>query len=481
MHKRSLQIAGLLAASALTVQPVLADSLQEALWMAYETNPTITGARAQLRATDEGVTLAQAQGRPSASADASYNEFIIGANATGPDRTASLSTSINVPLYRGGAVGNNVHAAQDRVESGRFVLRATESSIFSEIVGAYMDVIRDMAIVDLRAGNAETLRINLEATKDRFRIGDLTRTDIAQSEARLSGGLANLEAAQAQLIRSKENYIALVGKAPVNLQSPPPLPNLPISTDEAMALAMQNNPDMLAARENVEAAFYDRKAADAGRLPTVNAFASPSYSHYFGSLSSIVPGASVDQGQADVTIGVRASIPLFQGGAAAARIRQSQALLSVAQEREIATERSVIAQTRAAYGAWQASLFVIKSSQRQVDAAALALEGVRAENTVGLRTILNILDAEQELLSAKVQLVSARRDAYVAGFTLLAAMGMAEADDLNLNGGALYDPLLNYNSTAESWMDWGTVPADPLPAATRTIDTPAQKAEIKGN
>ena len=169
---------------------------------------------------------------------------------------------------------------------------------------------------------------------------------------------------------------------------------------------------------------------------------------------------------------------LYQGGQPAAQIRQAQARMGQAIEQEIAAEREAIAQTRAAYASWKASQDVIAASERAVSANELSLEGTRAENSVGNRTILDILNAEQELLNSKVQLVTARRNAYVAGFSLLAAMGRAEARDLGLEGGPLYDPVAEYDAVKGSWFDWDSIP-DPTAKATRTVDTQAQKAEIE--
>ena len=177
---------------------------------------------------------------------------------------------------------------------------------------------------------------------------------------------------------------------------------------------------------------------------------------------------------------MRATIPIFQGGFPAARRRQAQANAAAAMETEIAVERDVIAQTRAAFSSWVAANELIASTQLAVDAAGLSLEGVRAENSVGNRTILNILDAEQELLQARVRLVTARRNAYVAGFSLLAAMGRAEAKDLNLDGGALYDPQDNYRRVRGKWFDWDDDPA-PTAQSTRTVDTPVQDGSISEN
>jgi outer membrane protein len=384
---------------------------------------------------------------------------------------------LTVPLYLGGAVKNAIRAAENRVEAGIAGLRATESAIFSAVVGAYMDVIRDEAIVDLNRAQVGVLQVNLEATRDRFEIGDLTRTDVAQSEARLALATSSMEAARANLIRSKEIYIQLVGKAPENLEAPPPLPNLPESPDAAVTVALENNPDLIASKELREAARFDRKGAEASRLPQVTGFGSGSYSNNFGSIDSGAL-APFDKTSTSAQVGVRATLPLYQGGQPAAQIRQAQARMGQAIEQEIAAEREAIAQTRAAYASWKAAQDVIAASERAVSANELSLEGTRAENSVGNRTILDILNAEQELLNSKVQLVTARRNAYVAGFSLLASMGRAEARDLGLEGGPLYDPVAEYDAVKGSWNDWASKP-DPTAKATRTVDTQAQKAEIE--
>ncbi len=467
------------ASVALAAAPVSADTLREALASAYETNPTLTGARAGQRATNESVPIARAQGRPDATGSLSYTELFPRSDGTNftPDRSFSGRTDVVVPLYTGGAVKNAIRAAENRVEAGVAGLRATESAIFSAVVGTYMDVIRDESIVSLNRAQVGVLQINLEATRDRFEIGDLTRTDVAQSEARLALATSNLEAVRANLIRSKEIYIQLVGKVPNDLDAPPPLPNLPATPDDAVAVALQSNPDLIAAKEIREAAGFDRRGAEASRLPQVAGFGGGSYSNNFGSIDSGTLPA-FDKSSSSAQIGVRATIPLYQGGQPAAQIRQAQARLGQAMEQEIAAEREAIAQTRAAYASWRASQDVIAASERAVSANELSLEGVRAENSVGNRTILDILNAEQELLNSKVQLVAARRNSYVAGFSLLASMGRAEARDLGLEGGPLYDPMADYDAVKDTWNDWSSKP-DPATVATRTVDTPAQKAEIE--
>jgi outer membrane protein len=458
----------------------MADSLRDALVAAYETNPTLTGAREGQKAVNEQVPLAKANRLPTASLSPSLTENIIvdGTNSVTQGRSFNAALGIDVPLYQGGGVKNAIRAAENRVEAGVAGLRGTESAIFSAVVAAYMDVIRDESIVELNRAQVGVLQVNLEATKDRFEIGDLTRTDVAQSDARFASAISQMEAARSNLIRSKETYIQLVGREPGDLEAPPPLPNLPETPDTAVTVALANNPDIAAAKEQREAAFFDRRSADASRLPSVSAFSQTNYNNALGSISSSVPGFVANNSSLTGQIGVRATVPLYQGGRPAAQIRQAQARLGQAMEAEIAAERDVIAQTRGAYASWQASLELIKSSERAVAANELSLEGVRAENSVGNRTILDILNAEQELLNSKVNLVTARRNAYVAGFTLLAAMGKAEARDLGLESGALFDPITDYQRVENAWNDWSTNP-DPTSKATRTIDTQPQKAEIE--
>ena len=296
----------------------------------------------------------------------------------------------------------------------------------------------------------------------------------------------DLRTAQSNLIRAKENFTALVGSPPVDLQAPPPLPGLPADVDTAVQIAIGENPDLAGAQQRALASKYDVKVAGASRLPTVSAFASGGTTDYLGSISSGIPGFSQPQIQTSGQIGVRATIPLYQGGRPRQlallgdwtdRIAKGE-LPKTDPPRPVGQERNVISQVRAAYAAWQASNAIIASTQTAVSAASLSLEGVRAENTVGNRTILDILNAQQELLQAQVQLVTARRNSYVAGFTLLAAMGRAEARDLGLEAyGPLYDPAVNYKRVKGIIWDWQRDP-DPLAQAPRTVDIPAQSADI---
>lgn len=469
----------LLAGATVLAVPAQADTLREALTEAYRTNPTLQASRAQQRATDETVPIERSAGLPQVDAAAGYTEFLRQSSTsfTAPQRAVTAGVDLGVPLYSGGAVKNSIRAAEQRVEAGRADLRGTESAIFTQVVAAYMDVLRAQALVALSANQVDVLAVNVQATSDRFEIGDLTRTDVAQSQSRLALAQGDLRSAQANLISARENYIALVGSAPDALEPPPPLPGLPASTDAAVAIALESNPDLIAARERAEAAEFDVDVAGAGRLPRVSAFVGYDYQNFLGTLGGNI-GTDVSQTSTAAQAGVQVSIPVFQGGRPAALQRQAQARSAAALETVIAAERDVIAQVRAAYSSWQAANAIIESSQTAVSAAELSLEGVRAENSIGNRTILDVLNAEQELLTARVQLVTARRNAYVAGFSLLAAMGRAEARDLGLEGeGLLYDPTLNYERVRDIIWDWQRDP-DPTAQSTRTVDIPAPDASI---
>lgn len=480
MLRRGFRISLLAGACLTAAVPAQADTLKDALNAAYRTNPTLEAARAGQRATDENVPIQRAAALPSVSVNGTYTEYLKQSSTSfiAPSRSAAGQLNLTVPIYQGGAVKNGIRAAETRDIAGRASLRGSESSLFNQVVAAYMDVILNEAVVGLNANNVEVLSTNLQSTQDQFQIGQLTRTDVAQSESRLALARGDLRTAQSNLITARERYVQLVGKAPDNLEAPPPLPGLPVSVGDAVTGAIKDNPDLIAAQENADAAGFDTAAAGAARLPKFNLFVNGAATDYLGTLgSSLFPGA-IQQFQTTAQAGAQITIPLYQGGKPAAQERQAQSRESQALEQVVVTERSVIEQVRAAYAAWQASNEIISSTRTAVSAAELSLEGTRAELTVGTRQIIDVLNAEQELLRAQVQLVTARRNAYVAGFTLLAAMGRAEARDLGLEDqGPLYDPVINYNRVKNRIWDW-SFDEDPVTQSTRTVDIPAQDATI---
>jgi outer membrane protein len=326
-----------------------------------------------------------------------------------------------------------------------------------------MDVIRDRAIVELNQNNVKVLQTNLEATRDRFQIGDLTRTDVAQSEARLQLGRAQLATAEGNATASEATYRQVVGHAPDNLAPPPPLPPLPTISDEAVRIALADNPDLVSISRQAIAAGYDVSVARAGRLPTLSGVVSGTYVNDLGG----APGGFPSTGS-QTTAGLNLSVPIFQGGLPAARIRQAQAQQGQVLEQVVGTERAVVQGARSAFASYDASQKEIQAQTVAVQSNELALEGVRAEQSVGTRTILDVLNAEQELLNSQVALVTAKRDAYVDGFQLLNVMGQAQAKSLGLDGGPLYDPLGNYRRVANNWSDWAGEPRHPT-TATRTV------------
>ncbi|MCJ7420662.1 TolC family outer membrane protein [Sphingomicrobium astaxanthinifaciens] len=454
------------------------ESLSEALVDAYRTNPTLTAQREALRGTDAGVALARAGSRPTLSAIAGLDRELSRRGALGSqaqDFNLSVGADLSLPLFQGGRVKNDIRAAKARVEAGRATLRAVEGDVFTQAVAAYMDVIRARAVVDLSANQVEVLTTNLEATEDRFEIGDLTRTDVAQSQARLQLAQSRLAGAVGQLAAAEEIYRQVIGDDPGELAPPPPLPPLPETPEQAVRIALVDNADLEAARELAQAAGFDVRVARAARLPTLSAVGSGTYVNALGNAGEDVFGSPFPNDGSVTSVGLTSRIPLYQGGAPAARVAQAQAFAAQRLELLVAAERAVIAEARSAFAAYEAAQRAIEANQVAVEANELALEGARLENSIGTRSVLFVLDAEQELLNARVDLVTAERDAYVAGFRLLNAMGQAEADDLQLDGGALYDPVGAYREVAGRWTDWGDRDLDG-PVATSTA-TPEERPQ----
>jgi outer membrane protein len=424
------------------------------------------------------VPIARSRGLPGVTSTGSLSNSLYDTDSTfGPSRQGRLGLDLSVPVYSGGAVRNSVRAAETRVEAGQANLRGAESDIFTQAVTSYVDVLRDEAIVRLNQQNVHVLEVNLHATRDRFEVGDLTRTDVAQSEARLALAQSQLRSAEARLIGSRENYIRVVGTPPGVLAAPPALPNLPDDVLTAEQTALANNPFLEAAQLARDASRFDVGVARASRLPQVSVGVGGDYYNYLGSVGRQAAASGLNSDGFATTLGAQVSLPIFQGGRPAAQVRQAQARQGAAIEQVTLTERGVVAQARSSFASYESSLRVIESSRVAVEANRLSLEGVRAENSVGTRTILDILNAEQELLNSQVNYVTAERDAYVAGFSLLAAMGRAEAKDLGLDGGPLYDPAANYERVRRRIGDWSDDPT-PTGTSTTTTATPAQGAIV---
>lgn len=430
---------GMCMLAAFAPSPGHAETLQSALRRAYSTNPSIAAQRSTQRATEENVSIARADGLPSVGLTSDFTENVIrpsGSNATSgsgtPYRQLQSNVQLGVPLYAGGGIRSRVTAARVRATASYSTTRATEADVFYAVVGSYMDVLRDQAAVALYQGNVRVLETTLQATRDRFQAGDLTRTDVAQAEARLASAASQLQVASSQLVQSSENYARLVGGQPIDLQQPGPLPNLPSDPDAAVSVALASNPSLATAEREASAAGYDVGAARASRLPRVTAQVGGGLYDALGSYPRTSDGNADRRGRdgPSSTAAIVVDQPIYQGGRPAALVRQSTALQQRAIEDAVSSERSTVSQVRSAYAAWRTATESIKSTDIAVKANELSLEGVRAENKIGNRTILDLLNAEQELLNSKVMALTAGRDAYVAAFALLVAMGKAQADDL---------------------------------------------------
>lgn len=435
--------------------PATADTLRDAFAATYTSSPVLNAQREALKGTDATVAMASSEARPQIVAEVGVNRdltrsgVLVTSRSKGP--ILSGGVDLNLPLFAGGRVRNSVEAAKARVEAGRAALKAVESDVFVEVVEAYMDVLRDQAIKDLNDNQVRVLVETLRATTQLYNAGDLTRTDIAQAQARLSSARAQLSLAESRLSVSEESYLRVVGRRPAGLVPPPPLPPLPATANDAARIAIARNPRLTTALQQARAAGLDVRTAFASRLPTLSGVLGSDYLNYLRD----EPGVGVPRAGVQTTVGLTTRIPLYQGGAPAARIRQARAAEGQLLEQTVAAERTVVASARSAFVTYQAALKAIQSNEDAVSANELALRGTRAERSVGSRTVIEVLNAEQELLTSRAQLIGARRDAYVAGFQLLQAMGQAGADDLGLDGGPLYDPLGNYRKVAGAWGDWG--------------------------
>lgn len=428
-------------------------SLEEALVQTYETNPTLLAERAQLRATDEGVAQAASNWRPTVTVTGTISDTEsridngIGFDPISTDSENYGGTIVaSQSIFRGFRSVNEFRRAQANVRAGRAGLHSVEQGVFLSAIRAYLDVIRDDAVVELRQNNVSVLERQLQAAQDRFDLGDSTRTDVAQSEARLSLARSNLTAAQAQLTVSQAAFERVIGSEPGSLMSPEMLPGLPGSEEEAVQMALDNNPALRAA---VEAEVASRRSVDiavGALLPRATVDATLQHSEDDDNLETQSDSA---------TISGTVVIPLYQSGAEYSNIRQARQLNSADRIRIAETERQIRESVAVAWDALVSTQSVITSSADQVRANEIAFEGVQQEAQVGSRTTLDVLNAEQELLDSRVTLVRAQRDEQVAAYQLLSAIGELTAQDLNLPV-EYYDPARNYRNTWWLPIGWGT-------------------------
>ncbi len=438
----TVMVAGLGASA----QPVGAQTLSEALADAYATNPTLAAARAELRAVNEGVPQALANWRPSVSVTGSAGQARIDRETSTTSNQQSLTplaatASVVQPLYRGGRTLAATARAEQEVQAQRATLNSVEQSVLLRAATAYMNVWGAQSVVVFNENNERVIERQLEATRDRFTVGEVTRTDVAQAETRLATAAAERIAAEGALRASQAVYEEVIGKRPGVLPQPPPLTGLPANLDQVIGLSVSGNPDILAASFAEKAARHRVREVTGELYPTVEINASLSHSDESSARDSQTQRAQI---LAEVTI------PLYQQGAVSSRVREAKQISS---QRRIEIEEARRRAEQESTSAWeglQTARAQIRSFESGVRAAEIALEGVRQENEVGARTILDILDAEQELLDSQVNLVRSQRDEIVTGFEVLAAIGKLIARELEL-AVEVYNPEIDYLNVRNAW------------------------------
>ena len=451
-------------------------SLRQALSNTYQTNPTLMARRAELRGLDNLVALEQSAGNPQIFAGSTFTQDLHTTRALGA-RGRNLRSTVDFSkiVFAGGRIRNATRAARTRVIAGRAELRATEGDILTDAVAAYADVLRDREIRELNQSQVRILAMNLESTRDRFGVRDLTLTDVAQSETRLEVAKSNLATSEGRLQASEENFERIVGARAGDLEPLPALPPLPLSSELAVQTALADNADIVAFAARARAADYDVAVSRAARLPTLSVVGTVDNDNALGTANSAsgLPSGTTPNSETNIAAGLTVRIPLFQGGAASARTRLNEEIRSQYIEEAIAVERLVVADTRTAFSIWRSATSAISANESAVTSSGKALESVKFEQTVGAHSILDVLNAEQEFLNSKIALTSARRDAYVAAFELLNSMGASEAADLDFAADPLYDPRVNYKKYSDSWWDWKDIPRRP-PASTRNVPAEAE-------
>lgn len=443
--------AGFAVAASVVGGPASAETLTQALSAAYKFNPRLDAARAAQRATDEEVPRALSGYRPSVTGTATttYQNTRIVAPVGAATATAgelnprTYSVGVVQPIFRGFRTINAVNGAEATVRAGRETLRLSEQSVLLEAVTAFGDVVRDQAIVKLRENNVTVLSRDLKATQDRFNVGEVTRTDVAQAQARRAAAVSALDLAKANLQASRATFERVVGHPPSNLVASGPSRMVPKSLNEAIEIALRESPTVVGALYREQAARFAIETIRGELLPTVQLEAN--YGKSFDT-------SSVTSESEQTTVTGRLTVPFYTGGEVQARVRQAkhthvQRLQEIEQNR---TEQQ--AQVVQAWSNMIAARAQVESDQASVDANRIALTGVREEERVGQRTLLDVLNAEQELLNSEVNLATDRRNLLVASYSVLSAVGRLNAQELAVAEN-VYDAEQNYHTVRRKAFD----------------------------
>jgi len=437
-----------------------ADTLEWALVQAYQNNPSLNAQRATLRATDENVPQALSGYRPklsltttdgfgySSTVSNSINQQVSPATTTYSNVAKDLAqrsfgATATETLYNGFQTANKTRQAESQVMGARETLRVTEQQVLLDAATSYMNLLRDQAILDLNRSNVEVLTEQLKQTRDRFNVGEVTRTDVAQAESRLAAGRSALLGAQSNYVTSQANYRRVIGVDPGRLDPGTPVDRLsPPTLAGAITAGEQDSPSVLAAMYGVDIAELQVKISEGALYPNLSLVASATRSYE--------PVYNVNKQTVASVLGTL-TVPIYQGGAEYSSIRQAketvgQQRLTLDVNRDQARETVV-----ASWGQLDATKAQIEATTAQVNAAEIALNGVREEARVGQRTTLDVLNAQQELVNARVALVTAQHDRVVASYSLLAAVGGLSMQHLGLNV-LIYDPQVHYQQVRDAWI-----------------------------
>lgn len=446
MRTSVLRVALMTSVFGVVAIPAGAETLEEALMAAYRTNPQIEARRAQARAADEAVPQALAGWRPTVTFSGSAGRGAYETNGLAPPeqirtpRSASLTVSQNI--YNGGKTVAGTDKAEADVLADRALLLSVEQTVLSAAATAYLNVVRDQAVLKLNINNEQVLQRQYEAAQDRFRVGEITRTDVAQSQARLAKTKAARIQSEGTLESSRATYMRVIGTPPENLTPPKLSLNLPASLDEATATAQNNNPSVVAAMRTAQSADHNIELVRGGLRPTLAVDVKGSRDYRTSSRTS--------HSEANEAM-LRLTVPIYEQGATYSRLREAK---HTAGQRKLEVDDARRKAIEAAATAWDTLMSAraqTKSLQAQIEAAEIALDGVQREAQVGSRTVLDVLNAEQELLDARVSLVRAQRDESSAAFDVMAAVGRMTTQGLALPV-ERYDPEVHYRAVRNKWI-----------------------------
>jgi len=432
--------------------PVLADTIEAALVRSYQGNPQLNAQRAQVRATDENVPQALSGYRPkvalTASAGVQYSDQQInqnqhGGGLHGTQTPKAVGLTVNQTVYDGQITANKVRAAEGQVSGAREALRVLEETVLLNAATIYMDYLRDSATVEVQRSNVHVLEETLKQTRDRFNVGEVTRTDVAQAEAQLAAGKTQEQTAESQLVTTRANFRRIIGNEPSNLAPGSPVDRfLPKSMAAAVDVSLIENPNVTAAMFGVDVAFLTVKINEGALLPTLNvqAAVNQAYEQQLTVFKTF-----------NASLTAQLSVPIYQGGTEYALIRQSKETVTQQRMALDQTRDQIRATTVQAWGQLDANKAQVVSAQAQVTAAEVALNGVREEAKAGQRTTLDVLNAQQALVNARVALVTAQHDRVVASYSVLNAIGRLSPQVLNL-ATTTYDPSVHYQQVRDSWI-----------------------------